>query len=78
VIAIATPTAIRSTSESESASSARSTAARSSAASSGSGTAGSATQSSTGAVQSTGAAVVNAAKPLTGAFGIVAMLFGIL
>ncbi|KAF2629088.1 hypothetical protein BU25DRAFT_409552 [Macroventuria anomochaeta] len=77
--AIVTPTASASSGASA-ASNARSASARSSASGSvaSSGTAGTATQPSTGTVQSSGAAVANAAKPLSGAFGLAAMLFGML
>ncbi|KAH7359831.1 hypothetical protein BKA66DRAFT_573939 [Pyrenochaeta sp. MPI-SDFR-AT-0127] len=56
--------------------SSRATSARSSAG--GSGGSGSATQSSPGAAQSTGAAPVDAVKPLTGVFGLAAIFFGLL
>ncbi|KAF2998963.1 hypothetical protein E8E13_007107 [Curvularia kusanoi] len=89
--ALATPTAAASESDASASSassasasasvSAASSARSASAKSSTSGTAassGTATQSSTGTATSSGAAVANAAKPLTGVFGLVAMLFGVL
>ncbi|KAJ4988484.1 hypothetical protein SVAN01_06101 [Stagonosporopsis vannaccii] len=82
--AIATPTSSGSaasasaSSSVSAASSARSASSRSSSASGSAASSGTATGSSTGTAQSSGAAVANAVKPVTGAFGLMAMLFGML